>query len=658
MIDTAIDNLMQERNAAVEYRDGLLKGVKEARARYQGPARSDEPVDGGDSAENVEFEYIAWSVSQCMIDVPQASIDSPILEVADEVLAQEKAMNRWIKDSKLRQPLLESYIDFEFAWGVLLVSRRPAVELGEVAMKGGTGVPYWPYLTRIPVEQAYKDHKSTSPYKGRFSGHDIVADKESLLAEARAHPEDGWNVSAIEAILEDSGLDKLPRPGNDKGPTRNEIVYSQMHVPDAEIDWEKELPDVPEDKRYLYNGRLFYFALCRSQSENSRKGTEAREIRDSQPYFGPASGPYVFYGEHVVPNCPYMMSTITPMCGSIKLLNKVVDVLNEGIKSYKKVGVGSSEDLAEIVTNGKNGHFYGVSDFDKSQVEMLELGGATNQMVAHEALLHDRVNRGLATDDAQRGIADDQASATAVAVAAENAGGRIEYKKNQSRDGVQRALEIAGFYLWYDEEFVMNISIQDAMDMGMNPADFILEYDEQGNPTKFDQPRIYGGTDKPRSYASLETTITPYSMDRMSDSVAARSAATLTSVAQTVGPMLIQMPWLQADVYLSALAKYTRIPEMRHLFNLQVAADMAQSAALAEYAASMAEQEPEVSGKSKTPASKPANSGSAPGGGARVGGASQPPPQKPQTGASGGMQGRSSGGVASQSAKSKTKGAA
>ncbi len=665
-LDTKIDNLYRERTSAIEYRDKKMKGIPEARARYEGWARAGTVQGGDESPENVEFEFVSYRVSQCVVDNPQVREDSPIFEIADEVMAHEKAMNRWIKDSDLRSTLLEYAVDFSFGWGVLLVSRRPAVELGEVAMKGGTGIPFWPYMTRIPPEQAYKDHLSTSAFHGRFAGHDIVADKDSLLERARdpnRPKSEKWDEDAIEAIADDSGLDALPRQRFVEGPTRKEIVYTQMWVADAEIDWATEALDdqgnpTPPEKRYLYNGRLYYFALCRPNGNSGQ--SEPREIRASEPYFGPPCGPYVFAGEHIVPNCPYPMSTLSPAHGTIQLLNGVVKTINDAIKQYKKIGLVNDleEGLADIITNGENGKVYTVAGLDTGMVHALELGGATNQMVAHEELMHNRADRLLAMDDAQRGKADDEASATSVAVAAENAGGRMEYTKKQLMDGVRRALQIVGFFLWYDEESVVNISIQEAMELGHDPRQYILEYDEQGNPSKLDQPRVYGGTDKPRTFSSLEITIEPYSMDRMSDATAARAAATLTSTMQGIMPLVLQNPQGRWDVYFAALSKYTRIPEIKHLINLEAAAQMAGSQLLAQYAEMLAASEGKpVSGASKNAGSKPANQGAPPGGGARVGGASQPPPQKPQTGAPGGMQGRSAGGVASQQAKSKGKAA-
>jgi hypothetical protein len=662
MIDTKAENLMREIETAISEKNQRLEFLKDSHARYQGPDRARASTED-QSPENLDFQFLARRVPQMAFDVPTVRCDSPLVEIADDVASFDRAMNRWTHSSNLRQICVQSAVNFNFAWECLLVSRRPAVELGEVAMQGGQGVPQWPYLTSIG-ELGFRDPLAKNPYDMRFAGHPIVADKENLLARCDDAPEEGWIRSAIEAMTEDAGLEKVGRHATRNGPTRNEVTYYQVWVADAEIDWETEClvegKPYPEEKRYRYNGKLYYIATV--LSSDGKKSKTAGMIREPVPYFGPPTGPYVFFGEHIVPNDPYFMGTLTANGSSIRFLNQATKVLNRGIRTYKQIAIINdvAEGLEEIIKNAGDQTAHTVAGFESNHVAMLQLGGVTTQMVAGVEIIQNRTDRGLGMDDGQYGRADDDASATAVAVAADSAGALSDWAKSQFIDGIQRALEIVGFFLWYDEEFVMPISIQDAIAMGDPITKYVkrdksgaMVYGPDGLPV-IEQPILAGGTDKERSYASLELTIEPFSMERMSMAVAARNAMTLTNTAATLAPLFQQNPAINGRVLMKALAKYTRIPEMEYIFDWNVMAEMLGSQKLLEYAQELAAAKPELSAAKKTASSPGANKATTPGASPpRSQPAAAPKPVKP-----GGMMGRATGGAAGRAAGMQMAGAA
>ena len=662
-LDVSLDNLREEVAAAKVKRDYCMEGVADSKARYQGPDRAHAMDEESDAPENVEFQFVSSRIPKMAFDVPAVRCDSPIFEVADEVAAFERGMNRWINESDTREVLLEAAYDFNFSWCCILVSRRPAEELGEVEMMGGTGVPQWPYMKRIPTELAYRDALASGPYKHRFAGHTMVADRDDLLRACDEHPEEEWNRDVIEAMADDAGLDAV-RKARGSGPTRKEIAYDQVWVADAKIDWKTEALDedgneFPEEKRYLYNGKLFYIPVSSSSSSEKRRKDKGKDgwLRKPQPYFGPPSGPYVFGGEHIVPGDPYMMSTLTPNASAIRLLGDTVTSVNDGVKDYKNMGIVNDlvdPTLTDTIVNGKNGGMYTVPGYEHGQSNTLEVGGITNQMAAHVSVMRDRVDRGIGMDDGQYGRADADASATAVAVAADSSGDKTGFAKHQNTDVVQRALKIVGFYLWYDEEFAMPISLQDVLANGGDIKDYLVVDPETGEPKldkkgqfQFSQPMLFGGTDKARSYASLQMKVEPISTERLSDAVAARNAATLTNTVAAVAPLVLQNPQIAWDTYFRAMGKYTSITEMPYLINMKAAAEMAGSQVLAEYADRMAAQKPELSGSNKAASGPSPKKAQTPGASQpRVQPAASPKPVKP-----GGMQGRATGGAAGQKAK-------
>lgn len=643
-IDTSYDNLRQEIASAKEMNRKRLAGSKEALARYEGNQDGNAP--GGGSPENVEFALVSHRLPQMVFDVPAVRCDSPRIEAAADVAAFDRAFNRWIHDSDTRQVLLETNYDFNLLpWAVLLISHRPAPELREAQGYGGEGVPEWPYMQRIPADTAFKDPRSTSAYRHRFAGHTIIADKEDLLRQADLEP-DKWYRKAVEAMAEDGGVaDVRLNFGAEayNAPTRKEVAYDQVWVADAPIDFETELLDeagnpVPEEKRYLYNGRLYYLA-CDS----------GEEIRPSIPYEGPPEGPYVFFGEHIVPNSPYFMNTLTPNAGSISFLNETVEVVNQGIVQHKKIGVVSdfSETLGEVMTNGKSGNVYVIAGYERGQSDVLEVGGVSNQDLQHVAIMRERTERGVGIDDAQSGRADAQASATAVATADAHAGAKTAFANLQWTDGIQRAFYIVGHHIWYKKKFQIAISLPEALALGGKLEDYV-QIGPDGEE-KLIQPMLQGGTDVEHSFRSVEMVIEPFSTERMSDAVAARRAEALMAISERIGPRVPLEPWTNWDVLMKGLAKYTRIPEVAHLFNLEVAGEMAGVEALLRQAESMEQHNAKAGGGPAKLQSKPAGGG----GGAAMPqltqGAQQPKPQKAVP--MGGMVGRAVGGQAGEKSR-------
>lgn len=659
MFDTDADNLMAEIQSALTERDRKLSKWDDKVSRYQGPDRSARNQRNA-SPENVEFQFIARRITQQAFDLPTVRVDSPRMDLVEDIANFDRALNRWMSSSNMRQVAEQCAVDFNVDWACILVNRRRNEEMGDIEFRDGTeGVPYWPTMTRISPKLAFKDPRGSNPYEYRFTGRPVIADKDDLLRRVEAYPKEGWNREAIEAMAEDSGLDKAGRRKTVGGPTRREVTYYEVWVADAEIDWEKEALQEdgspwPEKDRYLYNGKIFFLALTQ-QSSNSRDGSGSKYIRKPEPYFGPPEGPLVFFGEHVIPDDPDFMSTMTPNSSSMRFLNQAIESLNRGIRSYKRLGLVNdvAEGLEEKIINAPDLSVHTIPGLDTGHVHTMETGGMTNQMVEATILLRDRCDRGLGMDDAQYGQADQNASATAVAVAANSSGALSERAQAQFVNGIRRALKIVGFYIWYDEEFAVEIGLDEAVRLGDDPRKYVEFDEETGEPKSMVQPMVYGGTDKKRSYASLELTIEPYSMERMSPQVAARNAATLVEMAATLGPLYMEVPGIRGNVLQKALAKYTRIPEVEHLFDFKTMAELQQSRAMAEAAAAMEQSKAQLSGDNGSP--------SAP----KVAGAQTKGAQQPRSGPSGGgagvkmvkpggMQGRATGGQAGEQARQQT----
>jgi len=646
MLKTTPDNLLRLIESAQRAQEERLVGVDDAISRYKGPDRAGTQ-NINDAPENVEFEYISYMMPSQVFDRPRVSAESTLLSKQDDAMAIQVGMNRWIRDTKFREPCLQACLDTQFAWACMVTSNVPSPELGEVYFegRGGSagrrGVAYRPYTKRIPFRDAFRDPQSTSPYDMRFAGHVMRADKDDLIQNAEDNPEDGWNLEELRGIATDTDLQKFSNAPKRSDPTRDEVTYYQIWVADAHIDWDAEKNPPPKNERKLYHGKLFYIATAMTTDG----GREQKWIRNPQPFYGPRYGPYEFIGTHIVPDDPFFMATTQPMRSTIKVYNDLVSVANRADKNYKRIIIVNdlTDDLATLVRDSKHDHVFAVPGYERGTADSMELGGSTQQMDRGIARLKDRVDRGLGMSDAQRGAATGGASATENAIAAESSSARMGYAKKQFTEGVQRVLTTVAWYLWHDDEVSFPISLEEFLATGGNPQDLMgMGADGQVQVT---QPRYFGGTDDKEkdgdSFDGLELEIQPFSMERMSEAKAGQNALTITNMVASIGPLVPQLPWVRWDYVMRKLAKDTGIPELTKIFDLEVAGEMAQSEALAKYSAGLEGDGPRMSGDSG--AAKAPTQGAAPNGQplASMTQAPQTQIQKPE---SGGLQGRTTGG--------------
>ena len=644
MLKTTPENLMQEIESAQRARDEKLRGVSDSIARYQGPDRGGR-TSGGDAPENVEFEYISYMMPSQVFDRPRVVCESTLLSRQDDAMAIQVGLNRWIRDTRFREPCLQACLDTQFSWTCLVTSNVPAPELGEVEFKGGRrGIVNRPFVKRISNKVAFKDPTATSPYDMRFAGHAIIADKDDLLAQADANHDEGWIPEIIRGLATDTDLAMAGRRDTPNAPTRDEVTYYQVWVSDAKIDW-KEYPEIPVKDRKRYHGKLFYISTSLTQQGQRKQDW----IRKPQPFYGPRSGPYEFIGTHLVPDDADFMATTQPMRSTIKVYNDLADVANRAQRNYKRIILVNDlqDDLPALIRDSKHEHVYSLPGYERGSAESLELGGVTNQMGTHLALLKDRVDRGLGMSDAQRGAVTGDASATENALAAEASSARMSYAKKQFTEGIQRVLNTVAWYLWYDDEVSFPISLEEFAATGGELED-LMSLNKDGT-VYVTQPRYYGGVEEEAgegdSFDGLELEIQPYSMERMSEAKAAQNATTIMNLLSVVLPMVRMYPEGQWDWILKTLEQNTGISDLAQMVNLQVAADMAQSEALMKQAEFQQNDGPRMGGDSK--ASKP------PSGGQSAPAAPASPTQQPQSNVqkpkAGGLPGRTTGG--SQGAK-------
>lgn len=652
MLNLDPKNLLDEIEFAEQERDRRLVGVDESIARYQGPDRA-SATSRAAAPENVEYEFVSYMNAVLAFDRPVVSVESPMVSKQNDVMALEVGLNRWIRDAKLRQEMAQAVPDFCFAWAVYCTSERPAPELGEVTFedqngKTRRGIPNRPYTKRIPFKVAFKDPLSTNPYDMRYAGHWEITDKTTLLRRAKEDKDGGWRVEAIQGMPTDSDLKRAGRKcRSGPNPSRDEVAICQLWVADAEIDWAEY--DIPEADRELYHGMLYDIAPAIGETAQN----ESMLLRDPRPFFGPRWGPYTYIGANIVPDDAYFISPLQPVRSSIAMYNAVNDTADRAMQNYKRFTLVDDleEDLADKIKLGKHDHVFSVTAFERAKIETVEVGGVSNQMAAHLGMMKEKVDRNLGLSDVQRGAINGAGSATEVALATQASSARLAVMERNWNYGHAQMLLTVAWYFWHDDEVAQPISMQEAMQIGVQAPEMI-EVDGEGNPVvlngqvKAAQQYIFGGTDEEDdSFDSLDLEILPYSMRRMSDQEQQMRSVFLTNYAVQIAPVIPMSPHIDWNLLNRALAKLTGIHELRSLVNLQAAADMAQSQALAQYAEMAATDGPQPAknaGGSASKAAQPpkaaANAQMGPNGGGGSANAANPKPA-PSPGRSAGGKG-------------------
>ena len=575
MLDISANNLLQEIKSAKDSNKLKLNGVKDMVARYMGPSRA--ALEG--APVNHEFKYISLGLSWLAYSNPRVKISTTDVDPDGHVRALQVGMNRWIRDTDYRSVMRQSAMDFFFAWSVLLASERPAPELGEMELLGGTrGIAWRPYSKRIPYDLAFLDPLAQSPYDVRYAGHTTSADKDDLLREARDNPKSGWRAEVIRGLSDDTGVYALERDTRLNVPTRREIAYHQMWVRDAHItDDEFARAGIAKKDRHLYHGKLFFISPDTSSEEG------AAFIRDPQLYYGPRWGPYTFIGSYLVPDESHYLSPLMPLKANVDALNRLVESANRSDEAYARMVFTNDETVASAIKNGSHDYVYCIDGFENKLAQSYEKGGSTTQQQAAIALRKKEIEEASGLTDAQRGAVGQANSASEAVIADASASARVGAIKQEFLDGHRRHLMTHAWYMWHDDEIAMKLSAQDAAQLGISA---VAVGDLQP------QPMFWGGGGPKDSFDSADLVIEPMSVAHQSQQQQQQRLNALIEIVNVVGPLVTNpaMAHVNWPLIERAISEAIDLPGMEEVFDLSVAAQIAQSQVLMAYAEQMQAQ--------------------------------------------------------------------
>ncbi len=601
-IEDSDQNLLDEAIACEAARDRALGSraktsgaVDDMIARFQGPARSEaDAATLTDAPENFEYKYVSHGLSDISFQHPMVSVTTTDMASELHVRALQVGMNRWIKDVKYRNITRITAPDYFFAWFVLIASVEEDVSGPEFTFvnpsdpdqkvrRRGKGMR--PVSRRIPFRRAFTDRYASGPYDHRLAGHVVVVDKEDLLKTAREHPEEGWHADIIEGIGVDSSKDLLAREKNaDNGPSRREIVYRQIWVRDAVItDEEFEEAGIEEADEHLYHGKLYY--IC-----DSVAGTGARGIRKPQPYRGPRWGPYTFGGTYTVPDKAYMVSPLMPVKCKVDWINRLQASANASDEAYGKIIITNNPELARIIKDGRHDFVFGSEEaFEANKsAGTFEKGGSTAPQQTALAIAKASLAEESGLTEQRQGETGAANSASEAVIADTASSKRAAVIKNEFLDAHAQHLTTIAWYLWHEEDVAFRLSPEEGQMLGFDAV------------AMGEQPVFYGGGAPKDTFDAASITIDPYSTEFTSAATQQRQIGFRIQMYTQLGPLIPMTPWINWASEMRRIAQLANDPSIADMFNLEVAAQMAQSQALADNAAQEAPQaQPTLTGDSK-----------------------------------------------------------
>ena len=556
MIDPSPQNLYRQIRGAIQHRDTRIAKLPEVRKAFHGPAY--EAGAAKYDPENFAYELTSWMIPQMVYDNPKirarSSRGAPQHETAQALGA---AMNRWVRDTRLRESLLPLATDMMLCWGVAMVTEeetnRSIPPSTWKALNSNNdpiseAQPLWPVMSRIPPHRFFMDPAEEMP---RFMGHVWIRDKEDLLTLAK--DDSTWRVDAIEHLATQEGLDDLNRKGKEI-PNRGEIMAYEVWIPEIELDTFPGEDGTPSQDDG-YNGTIYTLSV-RESASGGNKSLEADMIRDPRPFYGPRWGPYAMFGIHDVPDDPYPLSTVMAVKTQADELNRMGQSMTRSAESYKRLGLFNTKDAAaaKAIKDAEHQSLLGIEGFDpKSVIQDVEVGGLTEQQILWRNDRRDLLDRVSGFTDMQRGATGAGSTATEATIADSNSAIRTNFIQTQFRNAVEKVLRTVAWYMYHDDQIVFPLSPEDLPD---------------GNYAPGEEVWYQGGDHDPESgatYDDLELEIEAYSMQRTNEGIRQRRMTEFVQTLVGMFPWMAQVPnapW--ADLW-SIYGESNNMPEAREL---------------------------------------------------------------------------------------------
>jgi len=557
-------------NRDIEYRDDHVWSMDQMIAASHGPHYT-RRVTATYMPWNHYHSYTSLMVGRLMYDNPRVRVQTrrPGTQ-KDTAEAIQHGLNRWVRDSKLRQFGQKMANDFCFSWGVAMVTRQPS-KWGQISAErvfwGPDGKPVkgakkamWPACYRIPQNMFFVDSQALTFEEANYMGHSWYAEMEDIEKDAK-NKDSGWKPEVIEALK--TGGKASHGKAEEADPTRRQTASTQTSRTQVEFVtvWAANYQcDEKKGSNQGYNGSLLTFAKI--PGEHSQSGVSWELAKEPESYYGPPRGPYVIFGAYYLPNRMWPLSPLVAVEAQIRAVNRQARAVERSNERHKRVILYNQRDTktAALLKRAQHDFFVGIPGFEKQKFAEAELGGATEAQYKGTMWALETLQRVSAMDDAQQGKVTGQGTATEHSIAAESTTTRLAFLRQQFSDSMSTLLEIVSWYLYHDSSVVFPLGPEAAEQLAM------------------EEPWFHGGSHDMGSdatYHDLELEIEAFSMQRMGQTEYGQAVEAGVNYLLSSLPMRAQFPYADWDKIDQLMAARFGVPDLDDLVDNEAALQMA-----------------------------------------------------------------------------------
>lgn len=528
MLDLRPQLLLREIQVSHKICKDYTRALESLTQRYHGQFYK-EDLQGEFDPVNAAFEYIALISGRTVFSNPRVKITAHGGSKPDlarlEADYLEDGANRWVRLHNLRELLLELVVDYAFNFGWAVTMPEP--------IPGYDGDLFLPYSYRVPQERVFYDAVALNKKQSRFTGHVGIMDQDDMIELAENDPEGGWNIQNIKALQRDAGLGEYRKDrGGDTGiPSRNEVVYYQVHIPEHDM--------APPGREEEFHGALAVLAVSSSG--------DGIYLRDPVPFFGPASGPYTLFGAYMVPSKLAPLGPLAATESQSRELNNHEKALSRTGSQRKSIMAydGLNGDDEAKINNAKDGEAVRVQGLDKAKVVQMNLLEPTPSQIQLVEYMRMRHNRALGLSEAQRGNVTGVGTATQDAIANDAASTRNAHVDLRFQDGVNHLMENVVWYLKHDPRVVFHTDEGALFIGGQDPREGIRLALKHGLVSPEDAAAYIEtapALEADQKWNDLDVEIESYSMSRTSEMTQQQRLMQGTQIIEQALPLIVQFP--------------------------------------------------------------------------------------------------------------------
>lgn len=561
MLSLDVKKWSDELQSGKDNRDQHLEAMKEMVQAAHGPHYCRGEV-GRFLPENHYHSYTSLMVPRLIMDNPRVRCSTrrpgSQMAVAEAI---RHGLNRWSRDTNIRNEGARVAVDYLYNWGWMMIRQIPTKNMRAedewIWDKDGTfrvkGENLWPRAYRIAQDAVLVDPQAFHLDEARWIAHQWTTDVEDLRAEAKAHPDRGWNDKVLASLgarsewTDTESRDPLNIHDKKTDPERSRVVAYTVWVPELQLEGE---PGPDEG----YHGTLLTLGHVEGGPDGLRGTTQW--LRKPRPYYGPPQGPYVPFGAYTLPNKLWPLSPLVAVEGQVRELNRHARAWSRSAERHKRIILYNEKDAktAAKLKRAQHDFFVGIPGFDKAKFAEAEIGGATDAQYKAYAFLQDRLSRVSSMDDAQMGQATGAATATENTIADETSTTRMSFLKQQYSDAMGEVFRRVAWYMYHDDRVVFPLGEEAADDLGM------------------EEPWFHGGVheeDSDATFDDLELEIEPYSMERTDQAgVLQRTMAAANFIVSTA-PLIPQLPYVAWDELYDLVGDAMNMPHTAELVDVE-----------------------------------------------------------------------------------------